>query len=172
MSKPVTLPCRSASIITMSGFSVVACAMAASASVCTPASSTSFSRASIACRCCATCGRSSMSRTRFIAGEFMSLGGAEPQLGDPRDDERHRDERKSYAQADPLPVPVGIKPDQVARGGGEQEVALRGEEGVEGEEEGAEREERDHADEGGSQCGEKRANAGHPPHLATARDAP
>src|SRR6266850_1918021 len=171
MSKPVTLPCRSASIITMSGFSVVACAMAASASVCTPASSTSFSRASMACRCCATCGRSSMSRTRFIAGEFMSLGGAEPQLGDPHDNERHRDERKSYAQADPLPVPVGIEPDQVARRGVEQEVALREEDVVEGEEEGLEREDRDRADEGDGQGGDERAIAGHAPHLANARDA-
>src|SRR5581483_5740102 len=147
MSKPVTLPCRSASIITMSGFSVVACAMAASACVCTPASSTSCSRASICWRCCATCGRSSTRRTRFIAGEFRSLRRAEPKHRRTRDEEGDGDERKSHAQADPFPVPVRIETKEVARRRIEQEVALREEDVMEREEQRFERDDRDGPDD-------------------------
>ena len=65
-SNPLTLPWSSASTSTTSGFSVEACAIAASAWPCTPLTWISGSCPSSVFRWSATCGRSSTSSTRLI----------------------------------------------------------------------------------------------------------
>ena len=77
-----------------------------------------------------------------------------------------RDVGKADAQADPLPVPIGIQADQIARGRVEEEVPLRKEEVVEGEEQRLEREYRDDADRGDGDRGDQGAVAQQAPHRA------
>src|SRR5258708_12899291 len=103
-----------------------------SASVWTPATSTSFSRASIPFRCSATCGRSSMSSTRFT---FASLTTGLSQRRGSRDGDggHHRDEGAADAEGHPVPVRIGIHRDEVGLRS-EEEVPLREEDLVEREE--------------------------------------